>query len=251
MIQIEHIDKSYGSDQVLFDLTLDIPANHVTTIIGPNGAGKSTFLGVIARLLKRDSGKVFIDSVDVLDWETSELAKKMSILKQSNITNLKITIEEVVTFGRYPHSKGRLTKTDQEKIEEALLFVDLQDIKYRYIDELSGGQRQRAFVAALLAQDTDYILLDEPLNNLDMRYMVDTMQLLKRMALQKDKTVIFVLHDINFASSYSDHIIALKDGKLLKKGGVREIINEDVLKELYGLEFNIIENEGKPVCLYY
>jgi iron complex transport system ATP-binding protein len=164
---------------------------------------------------------------------------------------LKITIREIVSFGRYPHSKGKLTDIDQKRIDEALNFVQLADIQHRYINELSGGQKQRAFIAALLAQDTDYILLDEPLNNLDIKYMVDTMQLLRRLVLEKDKTVILVLHDINFAASYSDYLIVLKDGKLVKEGGVREVITPEVLKEIYELEFNVLIQNDKPLCLYY
>jgi iron complex transport system ATP-binding protein len=251
MIRIENIDKTYDVKKVLDDVNFSIPENQVTTIIGPNGAGKSTLLGIIARLLTRDKGSVYVEGRDVLDWKSSELAKKLSILKQDNVINLKITIREIVSFGRYPHSKGKLTDADQRKIDEALHFVQLTDIQNKYINELSGGQKQRAFIAALLAQDTDYIMLDEPLNNLDIKYMVETMQLLRRLAVEKDKTVVLVLHDINFAASYSDYLIILKDGKLVKEGGVHEVITPEVLKDIYELEFNILIQNDKPLCLYY
>jgi iron complex transport system ATP-binding protein len=251
MIRVENIVKTYDIKKVLDGINVNVPKNQITTIMGPNGAGKSTLLGIIARLLSRDKGSVYVEGRDVVAWETSELAKKLSILKQDNVTNLKITIREIVSFGRYPHSKGKLTDIDQKRIDEALNFVQLADIQHRYINELSGGQKQRAFIAALLAQDTDYILLDEPLNNLDIKYMVDTMQLLRRLVLEKDKTVILVLHDINFAASYSDYLIVLKDGKLVKEGGVREVITPEVLKEIYELEFNVLIQNDKPLCLYY
>ena len=251
MICVENIVKTYDIKKVLDGINVKVPKNQITTIMGPNGAGKSTLLGIIARLLSRDKGSVYVEGQDVVAWETSELAKKLSILKQDNVTNLKITIREIVSFGRFPHSKGKLTDIDQKRIDEALNFVQLADIQHRYINELSGGQKQRAFIAALLAQDTDYILLDEPLNNLDIKYMVDTMQLLRRLVLEKDKTVILVLHDINFAASYSDYLIVLKDGKLVKEGGVREVITPEVLNEIYELEFNILIQNDKPLCLYY
>lgn len=251
MIRIENIAKTYGAKQVLDDINCSIPKNQVTTIIGPNGAGKSTLLGIIARLLTRDKGYVYVEGHDVLDWKPNALAKKLSILKQDNAVNLKITIREIVSFGRYPHSKGKLTDADRQKIDEALQFVQLTDIQDKYINELSGGQKQRAFIAALLAQDTDYIMLDEPLNNLDIRYMVDTMQLLRRLAVEKGKTVVLVLHDINFAARYSDYLLVLKDGKLVKEGGVHDVITPEVLKDIYELEFNILIQNDKPLCLYY
>lgn len=251
MIRVNNIQKNYGPKIVLEDVSIDIPKNQITTIIGPNGAGKSTLLGIIARLINRDGGQVFIDGTDVLEWDNKALSQKLSILKQSNITNLKITVKDVVSFGRYPYSKGRLSKEDHKKIEEALAFVQLKDEADTFIDELSGGQRQRAFIAAILAQDTDYIMLDEPLNHLDMKYMVDTMQLLKELCDQMNKTVIIVLHDINFAAGYSDYIIALKDGVLHKQGQVKEIIESKLLEEIYELDFKIIESDGKPVCLYF
>ena len=251
MIQVNHITKAYSKKQVLQNVTLNIPNNKITTIIGPNGAGKSTLLGIIARLLTHQSGQIIIDDIQLIDWNSLDLAKKLSILKQSNSTNIKITIFEIVSFGRYPHTKGKLTKQDHQKITEALQFVDLYDIKDKYIDQLSGGQKQRAFIAALLAQDTDYIMLDEPLNNLDMKYMVETMQLLRKLVDQKNKTIVLVLHDINFAASYSDYLIALKDGRLVREGGVDEIVSSKLLKEIYDIEFEIIQKNNKPMCLYY
>ena len=251
MIQVNHITKAYSKKQVLQNVTLNIPNNKITTIIGPNGAGKSTLLGIIARLLTHQTGQIIIDNIQLNDWNSLDLAKKLSILKQSNSTNIKITIFEIVSFGRYPHTKGKLTKQDHQKIIEALQFVDLYDIKDKYIYQLSGGQKQRAFIAALLAQDTDYIMLDEPLNNLDMKYMVETMQLLRKLVDQKNKTIVLVLHDINFAASYSDYLIALKDGRLVREGGVDEIVSSKLLKEIYDIEFEIIQKNNKPMCLYY
>ena len=144
MIQVNHITKAYSKKQVLQNVTLNIPNNKITTIIGPNGAGKSTLLRIIARLLTHQSGQIIIDDIQLIDWNSLDLAKKLSILKQSNSTNIKITIFEIVSFGRYPHTKGKLTKQDHQKIIEALQFVDLYDIKDKYIDQLSGGTKTKS-----------------------------------------------------------------------------------------------------------
>src|SRR5699024_6453463 len=151
---------------------------------------------------------------EIANFKNKELAKKLSILKQSNNVGLKLTVEELVSFGRFPYSQGRLKDEDHKKIDEAIRFLSLTEIKDSYLDELSGGQKQRAYLAMIVAQDTDYILLDEPLNNLDMKYSVQIMTTLRRLADELKKTIIVVLHDINFASHYSDYIAALKDGNI-------------------------------------
>src|SRR5690606_27417975 len=171
-----------------------------------------------------------------------EFAKRLSILKQSNHPNVRITVRELVSFGRFPHSQGRLKADDELKIDEAIGFMRLMDIQHSYLDELSGGQRQRAFLAMLLVQDTDYILLDEPLNNLDLRHSVEIMQTLRTLADDFGKSVIVVVHDINFAVSYADYIVALKDHKILYYGPTEEIIQEDKLKDIFDLEMNIISH---------
>lgn len=178
----------------------------MTSLIGPNGAGKSTLLSAICRLIRFDNGEVKIDGQLMSDYKNNDLSKKISILKQTNHTEMNITVEQLVNFGRFPYSKGRLTKEDRDIVNDALDLLQLQDIRNRNIKSLSGGQRQRAYIAMTIAQDTEYILLDEPLNNLDMKHAVQIMQTLKMLAHKMNKAIVIVLHDINFASCYSDQL---------------------------------------------
>ena len=205
----------------------------------------------MSRLLKKDSGEVFIDGKEISKWDTKELSKVMGILKQSNHLNVRLTIRDLVAFGRFPHSQGNLTSEDQVKIDEALAYMQLEDIQHKFLDELSGGQRQRAFIGMVLAQDTDYIFLDEPLNNLDMKHSVQIMKMLRRITDELGKTVVIVIHDINFASCYSDEIIALQDGEIAVTGTVDEIMQASTLSKLYDMEFNVQEINDKKICVYY
>src|SRR5699024_5350815 len=180
-----------------------------------------------------------------------DLARKISILKQSNAMNVKLTVRELISFGRLPHSKGNLKKDDWEKVDEAIDYMELRDIQHKYLDELRGGERQRAFSAMVLAQDTEYILLDEPLNNLDMRHSVQIMKTLRRLVDELGKTIVIVIHDINFASCYSDEIVALKDGKIVKQGPTCDVIDKCVLKDIYDMHIDIQEIDNHRICVYF
>lgn len=251
MIEVKNISKKYGSKAVVNDVSFQIKRGKITSFIGPNGAGKSTVLGMMSRLLKRDSGEVFIDGKELSQWKTNELAKVLAILKQSNHLSVRLTIRDLVAFGRFPHSQGNLTEVDQAKIDEALHYMQLEDIQDKFLEELSGGQRQRTFIGMVLAQDTDYILLDEPLNNLDMKHSVQIMKMLRRITDELGKTVIIVIHDINFASCYSDEIIALQNGEISVCGTVDEIMQASTLSELYDMDFEVKEINNKKICVYY
>ena len=251
MIEVKNISKKYGSKAVVNNVSFQIKRGKITSFIGPNGAGKSTVLGMMSRLLKKDSGEVFIDGKEISKWDTKELSKVMGILKQSNHLNVRLTIRDLVAFGRFPHSQGNLTAEDQIKIDEALAYMQLEDIQHKFLDELSGGQRQRAFIGMVLAQDTDYIFLDEPLNNLDMKHSVQIMKMLRRITDELGKTVVIVIHDINFASCYSDEIIALQDGEIAVTGTVNEIMQASTLSKLYDMDFNVQEINDKKICVYY
>ena len=251
MIEVKNISKKYGSKAVVNDVSFQIKRGKITSFIGANGAGKSTVLGMMSRLLKRDSGEVFIDGKELSQWKTNELAKVLAILKQSNHLSVRLTIRDLVAFGRFPHSQGNLTEVDQAKIDEALHYMQLEDIQDKFLEELSGGQRQRAFIGMVLAQDTDYILLDEPLNNLDMKHSVQIMKMLRRITDELGKTVIIVIHDINFASCYSDEIIALQNGEISVCGTVDEIMQASTLSELYDMDFEVQEINDKKICVYY
>ncbi len=251
MIKISGLGKRYGHTVVVDGVSLEIPAGGLTAIIGPNGAGKSTVLSMVSRLLPASSGSVLVDGIDVMHGDTKALAKRLAILRQDNHLPLRLTVRDLVAFGRFPHSGGRLTLADKEHVERAIGWLNLGELAERFLDELSGGQRQRAFVAMVLCQDTDYVLLDEPLNNLDMRHAVDMMGILRRAADDLGKTVVLVLHDINFASCYTDRIIAMRDGRLAHYGTPQEIIRPEVLSPLYQLDIAVHEVGGQRICTYY
>lgn len=251
MIEVQKVSKRYGHSLVVDDVSLSIPKGGFTAIIGPNGAGKSTLLSMISRLLPMSAGRVLIDELDVTRTPGAELARRLSILRQHNQSSLRLTVRDLVAFGRFPHSAGRLTAADQHKIDEAIDYLRLTPFQNKAIDELSGGQRQRAYVAMVMCQDTDYVLLDEPLNNIDMRHAVDMMQLLRSAADDKGKTVVVVLHDINFASCYADHIVAMQGGKLAGQGSPDQLIRDGVLRDLYQLDIRVHEIDGQRICTYY
>ena len=251
MIRIENLSKSYGAAQVLRDVTLDLPRGGVTSLIGPNGAGKSTLLSLIARLIAPDTGRVTLDGMDVAQAPGATLAQKLAILRQENHLVARLTVRELVGFGRFPHSAGRLTPADRAAIDRALDYLDLHPLADRFVDQLSGGQRQRAFVAMVLAQDTDYLLLDEPLNNLDMKHGQAMMRLLSRAAHDLGKSVLVVLHDINFASCHSDRIVAMRDGRIFASGTPAEIVAPAPLRDLYDMDIAVREIEGQRIALFY
>lgn len=251
MIVIDDIHKSYQDQNVLESISTQLPNQGFISIIGANGAGKSTLLSIIGRLLEADQGKVTIDAMDVMATKSDVLAKKIAILRQENHFTARLTVEELVGFGRYPHTKGRLNQADHEIIQRSLNFLNLYDLRHRYLDELSGGQRQRAYIAMILAQQTDYLLLDEPLNNLDIKHAVMMMQLLKKTVVELGKTVILVIHDINFAAFYSDHILALKKGKICYQGSSEEVMQADILEEIFDTKFKIKQIDDKPMAFYY
>ena len=235
MIEVQEITKQYGDKVVLDKVGLQFNKGKITSLIGGNGAGKSTLLSVISRLLSQDGGVVLVDEKNVTEYKSKVLAQRLSILKQSNHVRLKLTVRELVSFGRFPYSQEKLNKEDILMVDRAIDFLNLKDIENSYIDELSGGQKQRAYMAMVVAQDTEYILLDEPLNNLDMKHSVQTMKIMRKLADELGKTIIIVLHDINFASHYSDYIVALKEGKIIYHDTTENFIREDVLRDVFDI----------------
>lgn len=251
MIEILAINKYYKKHQVLKDIHLSIPSGKVVSLIGPNGAGKSTLLSLIARLEIPDKGSIRIDSKKLDSYPLKVLSKKLSFLKQHQVFDLKLKVSELIAFGRFPHTQGNLLAEDHEKIEEAIALMDLSSIRDAYIDEISGGQRQLVLLAMVIAQDTSYILLDEPLNNLDMKHAVDIMRTVTRLSREYGKTIISVIHDINFAANYSDFISGLKDGTIVCQDKTEHIVKGDMLKKIYGIDFKIIHDDTALLCNYY
>lgn len=251
MIEVRNLSKQYNDKTVVNDVSLQIKKGKITSFIGPNGAGKSTLLSIITRLMKRDLGEVYIEGKEISQWDKKELSKKIAILKQSNNLNMRLTIRELVSFGRFPYCEGRLTEEDEKFVDDAIEYMNLVDIQNKYLDELSGGQRQRAYIAMVIAQNSDYIFLDEPLNNLDMKHSVEIMKTLRKLCDELNKTVVIVIHDINFASCYSDYIVALKDGKLVKNGVTEETIQKEELENIYEIDFHIENINNRNICVYF
>lgn len=256
MIKLNEITKSYGEKTVLGPINLTIERGGLTALIGPNGAGKSTMLTTIGRLIQPSSGTVTVGGHDIAATKPRELAKIVSILRQENHFLARLTVRQLVTFGRFPHSNGRITTADNTAIDKAIAFLELEQLQTSFIDELSGGQRQRAFVAMVLAQDTEYVLLDEPLAGLDMSHSVKMMQRLRLAADTLNKTIVIVIHDINFAAAYADNVVALAEGKLVAQGTPEEIITKTVLEKVFAANVTVqrqkIEaNNTRPLAVYY
>ncbi|ALA67513.1 ABC transporter ATP-binding protein [Corynebacterium lactis] len=250
MIRLENVRKNYTSEVEIGPVSLEFPNNAITALIGPNGAGKSTLLTMIGRLLGVDSGTINVGPYDVGAAKSKDLAKVLSILRQDNHFVTRLTVRQLVSFGRFPYSHGRLTAEDEEIISRYIEFLNLGALQGRYLDELSGGQRQRAYVAMVLCQETEYVLLDEPLNNLDISHSVDIMAHLRTAVRQMGRTMVVVLHDINFAARYADHICAVKDGQIVEHGPTRELMRSEVLSPIFGTQIDIVEGPHGPVACY-
>ena len=250
-ITLTDVAKDYSSSVKIGPVTAEIQPGGVTALVGPNGAGKSTILTMIGRLLDIDTGEITVAGHDVVNTPSKTIAKILSVLRQENHFVTRLTVRQLVGFGRFPHSKGRLTIGDEKYISEAIDFLNLTELEDRYLDQLSGGQRQRAYVAMVLAQNTDYVLLDEPLNNLDMQHAVQMMKQLRRAADELGRTVVIVLHDINFAAHYSDRILAMKNGQVVEHGTPREIMRDEVLTGIFNTDIQVIEGPSGPLAVYY
>jgi len=251
MVVVKNVSKRYGNKNVVDNVSVEIAKGKITSFIGPNGAGKSTLLSMMSRLIAKDAGEIWIDGQEISRWKSNELAKRISILKQSNHINIRLTVRELVSFGRFPYSQGRLTREDWTHVEQAIQYMELGEIQDKYLDQLSGGQKQLAYIAMVLAQNTEYILLDEPLNNLDMKHSVQIMKVLRRLADELGKTIIIVIHDINFASCYSDYIVALKDGRIVEEGPIDKMMCSSVLQDVYDMDISIEQIRDNKICIYY
>ncbi|MDO5646210.1 MAG: ATP-binding cassette domain-containing protein [Dermabacter sp.] len=251
MISVRDLTKRYSDTVQIGPVSADIPEGSITALVGPNGAGKSTILTMIGRLLTSDSGSVHIGGLDVLKTPSATVATTLSILRQENHFVTRLTVRQLVGFGRFPYSKGRLTKDDERVISEAIDFLNLTELEHRFLDQLSGGQRQRAYVAMVLAQDTRYMLLDEPLNNLDMQHSVQMMKQLRRACDELGRTIVIVLHDINFAAHYADHIIAMNNGVVTEAGPPSEIVTSGTLSRVFHTDVEVVEGPRGPLAVYF
>jgi iron complex transport system ATP-binding protein len=251
MIEIQSVSLTREGQRVLDGIDLTLPRGGLTALVGPNGAGKSTLLSLAARLLPLQQGAITIDGLPVGSTPGKVLAKKLAILRQDSGPPPRVSVREMVGFGRFPHSAGRMTAEDRAMVDEALARFELEDLADRSLDRLSGGQRQRVMVAMTYAQGTDYILLDEPLNNLDMYHARRLMLELRRLADETGRTIVIVLHDINHASASADRIVAMKNGRIAADGPSEAIMRTDVLSTIYGFPVDVIEAGGIRLAMQY
>ena len=251
MITIDQVSFQIRGTEILKNINLEIPKGGITALVGPNGAGKSTLFSLMSRLNEFEQGKISIDDMDISKTPSDEMAKKIAILRQENSITSRIMVKEMLMFGRYPYHKGRPTEEDRAIVENTLRRFDLYDLRGRYLTELSGGQRQRVLVAMVFCQSTDYLLLDEPLNNLDMYHSRQLMRQLRHIADEHQRTIIVVLHDVNYASAYADSIVGLKQGELVLHGKPRDVLNSDNLEKLFGVDAQVVDVNGHSMVMHY
>ncbi len=249
----EKLTLSYGTTTIIDELSVAIPMNKITVLIGANGCGKSTLLRSVARLLKPKNGAVLLDGEDVFHLSTKEVAKKLSILPQSPVAPEGLTVLQLVKQGRYPHQTWRKQWTEQDEkiVMDALKSTGMYDLQHKIVDELSGGQRQRAWIAMTLAQYTDIILLDEPTTYLDLTHQIDVLDLLFDLNRTQQRTIIMVLHDINLACRYADHIITVKDRTIFEQGKPEDIMTAELVENVFDLKCQMMTDPlfGTPMCL--
>ncbi|WP_428910515.1 ABC transporter ATP-binding protein [Niallia sp. Krafla_26] len=252
-IETKGLTLSYGDSIIIEELELKIPKGEITVFIGGNGCGKSTLLRSIARLLKPRSGSILLEGKAIAKMSTKDVAKQMAILPQSSTAPEGLTVLQLVKQGRYPYQTWlkQWTEEDEGKVSNALAATGIEDLKNRFVDSLSGGQRQRAWIAMTLAQDTDIILLDEPTTYLDMAHQMDILDLLFELNEKEKRTIVMVLHDLNLACRYAHNIVAIKDRKILAQGKPEWVINENLVKKVFGMNCEVVVDPlfGTPMCI--
>jgi len=251
MIEVSALNHRIGATPILRDIDLQLPRGKLTALIGPNGAGKSTLLRLIARLDPLQAGRIAIDGLDVARTPTERLALTMAIMGQQTQIASRLRVRELVGFGRWPHHHGRPGPADRAVIEEALEAFDVMPFADRFLDEISGGQAQRAHLAMTFAQGTDWLLLDEPLNNLDMAHARALMARLSDLVRDSGRSVVTVVHEVNYAAAWADHIVALKNGRVTAEGPTEEVLTEALLSELYGTPVEVLRHDDRPLVLHH
>jgi iron complex transport system ATP-binding protein len=241
-LQTQSLTLGYDSAPIVEKLNLSIPAGQITALVGANGCGKSTLLRGISRLLKPRRGDVVLNGADIWKMPTKELAKQLGILPQSPVAPEGLSVYELVAQGRYPHQRWyqQWSEMDEQITLDALAITNMLDFSNRVVDTLSGGQRQRAWIAMTLAQDTDWLLLDEPTTFLDLAYQIEVLDLLYELNATRGKTIVMVLHDLNHAARYAHHIIALQKGQVIAQGAPAEVVSETIVKEVFGITAKVI-----------
>lgn len=254
-ISTKNLNISYGNLDIVKDLNLDIPKGKITTIIGSNGCGKSTILKTIARIIQAKSGDIFVNNINIKEQSPKDLAKVMAVLPQSPQAPSGLTVEELIAYGRFPHQKGfgKMRKEDEDIVTWALKSTGIEEFRDRPIEALSGGQRQRAWIAMALAQQTEILILDEPTTYLDLAHQLEILKLLEELNKKQGTTIVMVIHELNNAARFADHMIGVKKGKVVCEGTAHEVMTKENLKELFNIDAEIVEDprNNKPVCLTY
>jgi len=251
-ISFNNLSLGYGSHTVLENINLELPSGCITALLGPNGCGKSTLLKSITKILTPTKGEVKFQGKDISKIDTKIFSTQISLLPQVQPIPEGITVETLISYGRSPYTGfwGKVTQSDKNFMYQVMEEVGVLELKDSYLNELSGGQRQRAWLAMVLAQDTPYILLDEPTTYMDINHQVELMSILRRLN-KKGKTIIVVLHDINQAARYCDHLVLLKKGKLVAQGSPEKMITQDMMKDVFEIDTHIHKDPiaNSPMCI--
>ncbi|MCM3174020.1 ABC transporter ATP-binding protein [Paenibacillus sp. MER 99-2] len=254
-LETSKLDIAYEERLIVEDLNIQIPQGKITALVGANGSGKSTILKTMARIMNPKAGNVLLDGKSIHKQSTREVAKQLAILPQNPTAPEGLTVTELVSYGRFPYQKGfgSMRAEDKRMIEWAINVTGMTEFHDRPIDQLSGGQRQRAWIAMALAQETDILFLDEPTTFLDMAHQLEVLQLLEQLNATANRTIVMVVHDLNHASRYAHHMIGIKKGKAIATGSPVEVMNSDVLREVFNIEADIVidPRSGVPLCLPY
>ncbi|ASR45521.1 iron-dicitrate transporter ATP-binding subunit [Paenibacillus kribbensis] len=254
-LKTANLDIAYEDRLIVEDLNVEIPQGKITALVGANGSGKSTILKTMARIMNPKGGSVLLDGKSIHKQSTREVAKQLAILPQNPTAPEGLTVTELVSYGRFPYQKGfgSMKADDRKMVEWAIQVTGMSEFHDRPIDQLSGGQRQRAWIAMALAQDTDILFLDEPTTFLDMAHQLEVLHLLEYLNTSAERTIVMVVHDLNHAARYAQHMIAIKKGKAEAVGAPTEVMSPDVLREVFGIEADIVTDPrtGVPLCLPY
>ena len=252
-LRAEGLTLAYDGTPIVHGLSLEVPPGRITALVGPNACGKSTLLRGLARLLRPRDGMVHLDGQAIQRLPTKQVAQRLGLLPQAPVAPEGITVADLVGRGRYPHQSWlrQWSREDEEAVERALSATGTAELRERPVDELSGGQRQRVWIALALAQETGIMLLDEPTTYLDLAHQVEVLELLAELNHAQGRTIVIVLHDLNQACRYADHLVALREGRIHAEGPPAEVVDARLVREVFGLECRVIDDPvtGTPLCV--
>lgn len=252
-LETQQLTLAYDGAPIIRNLNLVIPPQKITVLVGANGCGKSTLLRGLAKLLKPKSGIVYLDGKNISQLKATTVAKKLGMLTQSPVAPEGLTVRDLVAMGRYPHQSWlqQWSMEDEKKVAEALRITTMDELADRSLDSLSGGQRQRAWIAMVLAQDTDILLLDEPTTFLDLAHQVELLDLLDELQESQGKTIVMILHDLNLSCRYADYLVAIQQGKVYATGTPEQVMTEEMVREVFNLECRIVPDPlaDTPMCI--